>query len=194
MTQTYAKIGLAYSDCDAAKAANDPESIRKLASAPLAEQLKKYQDLVYAPAEPETASGEANPMLDSTTAPPAIADEDHYFIARQRVAFVKQTVILAPATVYVPAAPRTVAVTRELSHQSSNVRVYEQANPAVKTTRRSWSEVERNTTAELPRSIPHPVRNAATAARAKTGRENGEAAKTERAAARKVKRVHRRRR
>lgn len=159
-TLTYAKVGISFIDCDAAKAANDPEAIRKLASAPLAEQLKKYQDLVYAAAEPEseTKGGEGNPMLNSTSAPPPIADEDHFFIVRQRVAFVKQTVILAPETVYVPSAPATVAVTRQLSSQNENLRVYEQSNPGVKTWHRSWSGFEKTTNAEIPKSIPHLAR------------------------------------
>ncbi len=159
-TLTYAKVGISFIDCDAAKAANDPEAIRKLASEPLAEQLKKYQDLVYAAAEPEseTKGGEGNPMLNSTSGPPPIADEDHFFIVRQRVAFLKQTVILAPETVYVPAAPATVTVTRQLSSQTENLRVYEQANPTTKSWHRSWSGFEKTTNAEIPRSIPHVAR------------------------------------
>jgi len=154
---TYAKIGISFLDCDAAKAANDPESIRRLASAPLADQLKKYRDLVYAPAETEggdTKGGsEGNPMLSSTAGPPT--NPDHYFIARERVAYVKETIILAPETVYVPSAPQTVAVTRQLSAASDQVRVYEQKNPDTKTWHRSWSQFERNPSTELPASMPH---------------------------------------
>ncbi len=166
-TLTYAKVSISFVDCDAAKGSNDPESIKRLASAPLAEQLKRYQDLVYAPAESESeeAGGGGNPMVNATTAPRAISDEDHFFIVRQRVAYLKETIILAPETVYVPSAPQTVAVTQQLSTQSDHLRVYEQENPAVKTSHRTWTEFEKNTSAELPRSIPHPLRASATAAR-----------------------------
>jgi hypothetical protein len=153
---TYAKVAISFIDCDAAKAANDPDSIKKLASAPLAEQLKRYQDLVYAPAEPESEN--------STRGPAPIADEDHFFIVRQRVAYVKETIILSPTSVYPANAPQTIAATNQLGTQSDHLRVYEQANPAVKTSHRGWTDFEKNTTAELPRSIPHLQRNSAPAA------------------------------
>jgi hypothetical protein len=153
---SYAKVSVSIIDCDAAKASNDPESIKKLASQPLADQLKKYQDLVYSPGEPEETekgSGGGNPMLAYTGGPPA--DPDGYFIYRQRVAYVKQEVILAPATVYVVNAPQTVAVTQQLSTSTAHLRTYEQTNPEVKSWHRSWSQVERNPTSQLPGSFPH---------------------------------------
>ena len=105
-----------------------------------AEELTRDRELVAAVAPEGEATAPANPMLGSTNAPSApVQSEPHYWIVRERVAWVKQEVILAPATAYPPGAPQTQAVTAQLRAPSQQIREYEASHPALDTRAAAFS-------------------------------------------------------
>lgn len=175
-TVAFAKVAVSIIDCDQAKSANTPEAIQKVANVSMTDQLKKYQEQVYGPSEVQGEKSEMNPMALSTVAPPPIENNDQYFIMRQRVAYVKEMIILqsvptvavatpppgvtAPVTV-APSQTKTHPVSQtetlahELTHQNDRLRDYEAKNPDTQKWAHSWSEFERTTTAQIPDSVPH---------------------------------------
>ncbi len=171
LTLTYAKVGISFIDCDAAKSANDTETIRKVANVSLTEELKQYQDLVYAPSEngenDETHSSEVNPMANSLSAPPEVTTSDHYFVVRQRVAFIKRDVILEPTSIPVATTgspqPRIVGpdLTKRLELANSSLRTYETSHPEVKNWHHSWSEFDKNQRAVRAESRSHGTKSIA---------------------------------
>ena len=115
--QSYAKIGLEMQTCEEAKKAGSPEAIRKLADAPMTEEIARYREATAQavaqpdePSAPTEASREAGPM--PTAAPgsaPVAPSTREYFVAREQIVYVKQSIILAPPTAYPAGAPQTVA-------------------------------------------------------------------------------------
>ncbi len=153
----YAKIGISFEECEAAKRATDPESIRKLANVAQTEQLKRYQDEFYSAAEPPAvepakeggpASGNALPQAVVVRSSP------DFFIVRQQVWLAKREVILAPSERYQPASSETVALQTYLVPRFTELRQYEGANPELRTHSPAWSSIQ--SAPEIQRApVPH---------------------------------------
>jgi hypothetical protein len=139
--RTYAKIGIPFEECEAAKKATDPDEVRKLANVAMTEELKRYQDIFYAAATP-AGGGQA---------PGEIKDNSDYYVARQHVAYWKQEVILAPATVYVVGSPERVVYVTNITPAVTNLQAYETANPALRSgVAAPWSAVQRDSSYRIP--------------------------------------------
>ena len=143
-TLVYAKIGITFEECEEARKAVQPEDIVKFANVSMTEQMKKYQELYYEKDESadttKVAQGEDN-TLPEAPAPVVIHDSRDLFIARQRIVYWKQDVILAPPGTYVRTAPAYTVFVSRLTPVTTQVHQFEQANPTVRAAPMTWSHV-----------------------------------------------------
>ena len=93
-----------------------PADIKKLASAPFADELKRYQELIGNASEVVSAGGPAENAAPNSgsnaAAPPAVSNDLDFFLARQYVFNQKQVVILSPPgapTLRAPTRPRSIS-------------------------------------------------------------------------------------
>jgi hypothetical protein len=152
--RSYAKVGIAFQDCDDAKAAIQPAEIQKLASAPLTQELKRYQDAVDTPEDEETVASAsegsgANPMIYRTT---PIQNDSGFFVVRQQVAFMKEDVILVPQN-YPPNSPQSQTFVQQVAPAQNSVQTYETAHPVVRTWPQSFSANRPNAFAHQPSAL-----------------------------------------
>jgi len=154
----YAKVALEFQFCEEAKKTVDPEGVRKLASAPMAEQIKKYQEMLGPGPDLEqvarAAEMEEVPQL-SDPGPSSLHSDFHFYVVRQQVAYEKQIVILSPPSLYQPSAPETLAYNRAVVAPTQQIASYAAAHPNLQKTPAAWStQVPR--VRELSRKIdPH---------------------------------------
>ena len=142
----YAKIAVEFRDCEAAKAAIQPDDIRKLANLAYNDEIKRYQDLVANPGD-EVASDDdsegVNEAIDSRGPPPGgssgIRDPNHFFVVRQWVFYSKQDVILSPPQTYAANSVETTQFVNKVAPAQDQVQTYERNHPAVHTWANSWS-------------------------------------------------------
>lgn len=136
----------------------DPAEIRKLASVPLTEQLKHYQEMIDEPLPEKLTSNEegdnegVNPMVNRAYTPPSetrgawstrlvvVNNPDSYFWMRQQVAYDKQVVVLAPVAQYQPGTPQTQTFVRSVQPATAQIQTFEQKNPETKTWAHSYSQ------------------------------------------------------
>jgi hypothetical protein len=146
--EAYTKVGVDFQSCEQAKAATEPEAIRKLANVAMTEQVKRYQTLIDEP-QPAELGEEPNETQESgeTASSPAAGaprtvviarDEPTFFVVREQVAYYKQTIILPP-----PGAPAVLPAQSAiaLAEPARQIRSYEAQHPEVKATPHSWSQV-----------------------------------------------------
>jgi hypothetical protein len=126
----YAKVGVTFEECEAAKKAVDPSEVKALANLAMTEQVKQYQEMI-GQAQPEEGLAPAVASAGSGGGTVYIQNNPQYFYARQNIWYQKQVVILAPPNTYVVGAPQTVAYYNRVTPSVTQVQVYERANPAV---------------------------------------------------------------
>ncbi len=159
----YAKLGVTFEECEQAKKAVDPQSIRRLANTSMAEQWKRFQDSYYAADQTQTNGNELSQPPSSSSSGSgsggvrfvAIQGPPDYFIYRQQVAYVKQDVVLAPPTAYAPGSPQSQQVAHVLAPANTQLQQYEHANPTMATTHTAWSGVQRDSAIKYPSGFSH---------------------------------------
>jgi hypothetical protein len=157
--RSYVKVAIEFQDCEAAKQAVQPEDIRKLASQPLTEQLKRYQVMIDEPMPEELATADEgdhqglNPMVNGGYTPSdsssssawrtrivVVNNPDSYFWMRQQVAYDKQVVVLAPVSQYQPGTPQTQAFVQNVLPAATQIKSFEKQNPETQTWNKSYSQ------------------------------------------------------
>lgn len=157
--RVYVKMALTYEECDAAQQASNPEKVRELASIPMTEELKRYQDLVETENgdSQEVASADSTGSGDGSVSNVGAASTIHtsgqYFVARQQVAYMKEVVILSPPGAYPPGAPRTIEWSRNVSTVSQQVHNYNQEHPEIRSSSNSWSGYRSQTHVQTQRPM-----------------------------------------
>lgn len=148
----YAKIGVQFEECEGAKKAVKPEEIRAMANVALADQLKRFQDMYYSADEPDESEGD-----NTLPAPPAepIRDQNEYYITRQRVAYAKQVVILAPETVFVAGSPQYTTYVSRVTPYAGRLQQFETASPAVRSQPTTWSQLQTSPMVAYPKGFRH---------------------------------------
>jgi len=152
----YAKIAIEFQTCDQASKTIDPDEIRKLASAPFTEQLRKYQEFDETgviPANDEVAVVE--PPNEIPSAPTATANNDNvqFYVVRQYVAYQKQIVILSPPNSYAPGSPQTVQFTSAMQPAVTQVQTMAATNPSYRTNPTPWSRIPNRPVLPRPLSL-----------------------------------------
>ena len=151
--RAFAKVAINFQDCEEAKSSTTPEAIRKLASVQYTEELKRYQDLVDHPEDPNEEE-ETEVVQNGTTTnnsgvngavynryPPVyvVGSPTQFYVVRQQVVYMKQDVILSPPAAYPPQAPQTLALTQHITAASTQVHNYAVANPQIAKSPQSYS-------------------------------------------------------
>jgi hypothetical protein len=145
LRKVWVKAAVSFEDCEAAKNAIDPAEIKKLANGQLTEHLKTYEKFVDEDAESELdPEGVEVAEEGPTAAPGPIQSSPQYFLFRQRIARMKQIVILAPSNVYVANSPQTIQYNNAVAGVSQQVKIYSVKNPTIAASPMTWSAV-RNT-------------------------------------------------
>ncbi|PWU12410.1 MAG: hypothetical protein C5B49_16410 [Bdellovibrio sp.] len=152
----YVKVAVEFQLCEQAKKTTNPDEIRKVASRPFTEQLKRYQDFMDSGELAEkTETAQIEPPTETDPAPargPGWSDSTHFFMIRQYVAYEKQIVVLAPAASYPAGAPQTQNMVATLSRSQQQMSSIVERNPTILQKPQAWSSlVDR----------PRPVRPAA---------------------------------
>jgi hypothetical protein len=138
--RSWARVAVEAPDCEKARAANTPDEIRKLANSQITQELKRYADMIGETPPPEMSASEGpksgsddadanavNSAYVSTRDP--IQDYPGYWFARERLVFIKQNVILAPPTKYLPGTPETQALTANTATAVRQTAAFESSHP-----------------------------------------------------------------
>jgi hypothetical protein len=144
--KAYAKIGLTFEECEQAKKATDPTEIKNLANVSLAEELKRYQEMVGAEPEPSDVQVAQGGHGGGGGGVMIIQNNNEYLLARQQIVWEKQYVILAPPGAYAPGTPAYVHYNTVVTQVQPRVVEYEQIHPAVRTMPPRWSAYQRSAT------------------------------------------------
>jgi hypothetical protein len=164
--QAFIKVGLEMQACEEAKKATTPEAIRKLADAPMTEEIKRFQELDGKPELESVAQGEGSDVTLPAGSPGSgpgpgsgggtivVADARGYYIAREQVAVVKQTVILAPPSAYPPDSMQTRNPVPALAAPMQATSVYEGSHPEVRQAPQPWTQYRRQIMREQRSAAP----------------------------------------
>jgi hypothetical protein len=158
---SYIKIALEFQDCEKAKSAQDPESIRRIANVPFTEQLKKYQYFMengdFAPqTEVADFSIPAEPPSWQEPVPSAHpSTPSEYLALRQYVAYQKEVLILSPATSYTPGSPEATKLQNSLISKAQQVAQIQQQNPQVIRSNQTWSSTPNRPPVSRPPILIH---------------------------------------
>ena len=156
--RSYAKIGIEFDECEAAKKEVDPTAIRTAANIEMTEELKRYQDTVAQaetnPPPPAVAANGSIPtaspgMAPVYAGPPVIVAASDYYVVRQQIVYSKQIVILSPPGAYPPGAPQTTQFVTSMHAPVQQVIRYEAANPQIRNSPATWSSTMRT----MPRAM-----------------------------------------
>lgn len=147
--EAYAQVAVDFPTCVSAQQAVQPDDIKKLASAPFMDELKRYQDFVGSPTE--IASAGDSP--ENPAAPPAVTDDADYFLARQYVAYQKQVVILAPPGAYAAGSWQTRVYVNNVTQVIRPLQVYYAKNPRLRSAPTTWSTIEARVRERHPRAF-----------------------------------------
>jgi hypothetical protein len=118
------------------------------------EELKRYQDLITGPSQVLSAGGPSQ----GSNAPPAMADDVDFFLARQYVADQKQMVILAPAGVYAAESVQTRIYLNNVTPMVEPMRTYYARTPRLRSAPTAWSTIEPQARQRYPRAFPVTAR------------------------------------
>jgi hypothetical protein len=154
--EAYARVAVDFETCESAQHAVQPDEIKKLASAPFADELKRYQDLIGAPSAVVSAGGSAQ----NPGEPPVMANDEDYFLARQYVFYQKQVVILAPPGAYAPGSVETQVYLSRVAPVIRPMQAYYAQNPRLRSTPTTWSAVEPQVRRRYPHAFKAPRRQA----------------------------------
>jgi hypothetical protein len=182
--QAYAKVGVEFQVCEEAKKASNPETIRKLANAPMNEQVKSFQEMIGQKEESITEADEGASTEEQTEAatdgevkpPAAVRDDAHFFVIRERIFYAKRDVILSQPGTYAPLSPESIALEHRIAAPSAAVAGYEAQHPELMKAPRAWSSVRhdilhvKHSTGKAPK-VKAPKPRAAVPAKAKTRRK-----------------------
>ncbi len=155
--EAYARVAVDFQTCTDAQQTLQPEEIRKLASAPFTDELKRYQDLIGAPPVVVGVGGAAQ----NPGAPPVMGNDEDFFLARQYVFYQKQIVILAPPGAYAPGSFETRAYLSSVTPVIRPMQAYYARNPRLRSAPTTWSKVEPQVRQRYPRAFRAPSRRVA---------------------------------
>lgn len=165
----YVKVAVELQICEEAKQANDPQSIRRLASQTFTEQLKRYQDLAendefasfQAALNAPIHDGDENTLLlpstveasNSSLSSDSSASIYQHFAIRQYFVYQKEVVILAQPSAFAPNSPESVRLTTALTTTSRQISQLTTSQSKLKTTPLTWSSLPRRPIVIQPRPI-----------------------------------------
>ncbi len=149
--KSWAKFSVQYDDCESAKKAVDPAEIRKIANVPMADELKRYHEMMNEP-EPMSLVSTETPAQSNSDNPSssnsgsggrvrfvALNNNNGFFWARQQIVYTKQIVILAPVNQYQPGSAQSAQIAHSLTPTQTAVRQYEAHNPDLRTGHQTYS-------------------------------------------------------
>jgi hypothetical protein len=180
--RSYVKVAVEFQLCEGAKQAVTPEQIRTLANAQMSEEVKKYQDLYDEPEDEEmpqallasNTNGTGTPSGSSSgggttvyrsASPIFVSSGPQYYVVSQQVAYVKQTVILAPPTQYPPTAPATTQPVAVIVPQQRALSEYAANNPAIKSSPQAFSTARPNWSQHSAEALRQPIAQRPSSAR-----------------------------
>lgn len=151
----YVKVAVDFQTCEQAKAQVQPEDIRRLASVTMAQEIRRYQDVVNDQLDgsedgpelsPQTQAALAQtgaPAYDTSTGPgvrvAVIQSEPMFWYWREQIAYEKQVVILAPPAQYAPGSPASQQFVSHVTAPASQVQAYESAHPDLRASTATYS-------------------------------------------------------
>ena len=164
--EAYAKVAVEFQLCEDAKKAIAPDQVKRLANETMTAQIKKYQDMQGDQTTAETlasigdeAEGETEisaPSTPSTPTPVRSNPNFRFFVIRQQVAVEKQTVILAPTTVYEPGTAASAGYMTRVAAASQRVEQIQAARPEIKQTNQGWSAQQHHVRELVRQRDPRP--------------------------------------
>ncbi|MBS1969728.1 MAG: hypothetical protein JSU04_05450 [Bdellovibrionales bacterium] len=143
-TKAYVKIGLEFAECEKAKHANDPATIREIANTSFTEQIRRYQDLSETgdmPDPAQYAALEVPPNVEPMPSSAGMSESTHFYVVRQYVAYQKETVILSPPTMYAANSPEAQHWSAAIQPAVTQVQTYQSKNPVLETKPEAWSHL-----------------------------------------------------
>jgi hypothetical protein len=179
--KVYVKLAIEFPDCDEAKKTNDPQAIKSMASLPMTEELKRYQDLVDSPTEVASNDGPpvvppggpgGQPQVVAQQNVVVIHDEPGFFFWRQQVFYEKEVVIMSPPTAYAVGSPENAAFVHRVGPMTQQIGTYERDNPQVRNMNRTWSNIPERPNVPKPHSLAAPPARALNAPKRPQGQEH----------------------
>ncbi len=151
----YTKIGVEFQTCDQASKAVDPDLIRKLASEPFTQEVRRYQEFEETGTAPKTTDLAAAEPPEEIQPPPLIASSSvggsapngggnssvQFYAVRQYVSYQKQIVILSPSYAYAPGSTRANQFNAVMTPAVNEVQTAQLTNPNLRTNPTPWSAV-----------------------------------------------------
>jgi hypothetical protein len=193
--RSYAKVAVEFQVCENAKNAVTPEAIRTLANVQMTDEVKQYQ-ATYDEPEPDNEETEAPALASSAGGTPSapsgqdsgayhgpggagvvfIGSAPEYYVVSQQVAYVKQTVILAPASQYPPQSAVATQPVAEIAPAQAAINRYAAANPALRSSSEAFSTARPNASAHQAAALREPTaqRNSAREQGSSEGRGSGQ--------------------
>lgn len=159
--EAYASVAVDFQTCEEAQQAVQPADIKKLASAPFTDELRRYQELIDNASEVVSAGGSAEnaapQSAQNPAAPPVVSNDVDFFLARQYVFYQKQVVILSPPGAYAPGSYETQVYLRNVTPVIRPMQVYYARNPRLRSTPATWSVFEPKVRRRYPRAFRTPI-------------------------------------
>jgi hypothetical protein len=155
----FVKIAVEFKDCQEAAKATEPSEIKKIASVPFTQQLKRYQDLIETGTLASTAADDAGSEVTPPTeyAPlPERHDTNettHFYVTRQYIAYQKEIVVLSPPSAYRPASTESQKFIAALTPAQTQMSDLMQKNATLQTQPQAWSKVEGRPAMPRPPSL-----------------------------------------
>jgi hypothetical protein len=153
----YVKLGLEFQECDKAQKTIEPTEIKKLASLPFAEQLKRYQDYdETGEMSGKTEVAQVEPLKEIPPAPaadPHWASGMHFYVTRQYVAYQKEVVILSPPATYAVASPESHAFVQSMTAPTAFIQKSREENPTLKNQPQTWSQLAHKPNLQRPGTL-----------------------------------------
>jgi len=139
---SYVKIALELKLCNQAKQLLNADQIRKMANRGYTEEIQQYQQsqIVSRPAtKTETAAATVD-LINSDTE--SIHDDGEFFTTRQKLAMLKQELILSEPSFDLQESVHNQNRLQALSDKFLIAQNYEQANPALSSGTMTWSKMK----------------------------------------------------
>ncbi len=177
--RSYAKVAVEFQVCENAKNAVTPEAIRTLANVQMTDEVKQYQATYDEPEDEETEAPALASSADGTPSSASgnnssasssgayhggafqggifIGSAPQYYVVSQQVAYVKQTVILAPPSQYPPQSAVATQPVAAIAPAQSAINRYAAANPAMRTSTEAFSTARPNASAHQAAALREPI-------------------------------------
>lgn len=155
--KAYVKVAVEFQECTEAQKTLEPSEIKKIANTSFTEQLRRYQDLEETGEIPEKTAYAVLDMPADIPAAPVLQsgwnESVRFGVLRQYVAYQKEVVILAPATVYPAGSPQAVHFVNTIQPAVGQINQVATQNPALVKNPSPWSRIYDRPHVDRPMSL-----------------------------------------